>query len=452
MTKKELETKKKLPPGNLGLPWIGETLSFLTDPNFIDKRQKLYGSIFQTKILGRPTVIAIGSEANRFIMSTGAENFSNDGWPDSFQTLLGKQALVLQEGVEHQRNRKLLMPTLHGKALAHYITTMEKISIAYLRSWEEMGCITWFPQFRKMTFDISSNLLIGSEPGETNECLFQWFLEVSKGLFAFPLPWRWTPFGKALEARAKILDYIETAMATRELSPKEDVLTLLMQVRDERGKGLTASEIKSQTLALLLGSIGNTASMLTCMCMALAQHPDILAKARIEQQEIVREEPLKLEHLKQMTYLEQILKEVERRYPPVGAGFRRVIKPFVFKGYYVPQNWNVMYSIIGTHNESRIYPEPKRFDPERFSPENMGSLLTDFNLIGFGGGNRNCIGIAFAKTLIKVFTSHLIRHYNWELLPKQNLTLNSIPILCPRSGLKVKLWSVPQAIGKVTLP
>ncbi|MDJ0716042.1 MAG: cytochrome P450 [Prochloraceae cyanobacterium] len=290
-----------------------------------------------------------------------------------------------------------------------------------------------------MTFDISSNLLIGSSPGEINDRLFQWFLEVSKGLFAFPLPWRWTPFGKALEAREKILAYIETAMAERELSPKEDVLTLLMQVKDDRAQGLTASEIKSQTLALLLGSIANTASMLTCTCMALAQNPDILTKARIEQQEIGIEEPLRLEHLKHMTYLEQILKEVERRYPPVGAGFRRVVKPFVFQDYYVPQDWNMMYSIIGTHNDSRIYPEPKRFDPERFSPENIGNKLTDFNLIGFGGGNRNCIGIAFAKTLIKVFASYLIRHYNWELLPKQDLTLNPIPVLCPRSGLKVKL-------------
>ncbi len=439
MTKKDNETTHKLPPGNLGLPLIGETFSFLTDPNFISSRQKLYGSIFKTQILGRPTAIAIGSDANRFIMSTEAENFSNDGWPDSFQTLLGKQALVLQEREEHRRNRQLLMPTLHGSALARYITKMEKTSIAYLRSWEERGSITWFPQFRKMTFDISSNLLIGSSPGEINERLFQWFLEVSKGLFAFPLPGRWTPFGKALEAREKILAYIETAMDCRQLSPQEDVLTLLMEVRDDRGQGLTADEIKSQTLALLLGSIGNTASMLTCMCMALAQNPEILNLARIEQLQIVTEEPLKLEHLKQMTYLEQILKEVERRYPPVGAGFRRVIKPFVFNGYYIPPDWNVMYSIIGTHNDSRIYPEPKRFDPSRFSPENIGNKLTDFNLIGFGGGLRNCIGIAFAKTLIKVFASHLIRHYNWELLPKQNLTLNTVPILCPRSGLKVKL-------------
>ena len=122
MTKQDLGTTHKLPPGSLGLPLIGETLSFLTDPNFIDKRQKLYGSIFKTQILGRSTAVMIGSDANRFILSTHANNFSHDGWPDSFKTLLGKQALVLQEGEEHRRSRKLLMPTLHGKALAQNIS------------------------------------------------------------------------------------------------------------------------------------------------------------------------------------------------------------------------------------------------------------------------------------------------------------------------------------------
>ena len=80
MTNKDLETTHKSPPGSLGLPLIGETLSFLTDPNFIDKRQKLYGSIFKTQILGRPTVTAIGPDANRFILFSHAAHFSNDCW------------------------------------------------------------------------------------------------------------------------------------------------------------------------------------------------------------------------------------------------------------------------------------------------------------------------------------------------------------------------------------
>jgi cytochrome P450 len=361
-----------LPPGNFGLPWLGETLDFLSQTNFLEQRQQRYGSIFKTNILGNPTAIMVGPEANRFILSSHTDCFSNQGWPDTLKSLFGQKALVFQEGAEHRRSRMLLMPTLHGSALAHYLTTMEQVSITYLERWEKLPSLTWFPELRRMTFEIASKLLIGAKPGEDNNLLCEWFIELSEGLFTLPLHWRWTPFGKALRAREQILNYIEQAMLERQKTPTQDVLSLLMQAKDEDGQGLSQEEIKSQALSLLIGTNSNTASMLVCLCMALAQHPEVLNLARTEQRQIKqlsRDTSLSLEQIKQMTYLNQVLQEVERLYPPVGAGFRRVIKPFVFNGYAIPSGWNVMYSIIGTHTDCRIYTEPKRFDPGRFSPD-----------------------------------------------------------------------------------
>lgn len=105
-----------LPPGSFGLPLVGETLSFLLDRNFADKRRARYGDIFKTRLLGRPTVVLMGTEANQFVLSTHMDSFSwRDGWPGTFKELLG-ESLFLQEGDEHRRNRKLLMPlpVVHG--------------------------------------------------------------------------------------------------------------------------------------------------------------------------------------------------------------------------------------------------------------------------------------------------------------------------------------------------
>lgn len=434
--------KETLPPGSFGFPLLGETLSLINDPKFLEKRQKLYGPIFKTKIFDRPTVVMVGYEANQFIFSSHADHFSTEGWPDNFKALFGKQALIFQEGEEHRRSRKLLMPTLHGSALANYLATIEQISLTYLRAWEQMESVTWFPELRKMTIEIASQLLLGSKSQEDNERLCQWFLEITAGLLSLPISWSWTPFGRALQARQQTLASIEQAMDLRRKSPTKDVLGMLMQTKDENGKGLSDDEIKSQAFSLFIGTIANTASMLTSLCMALAQHPDILAKVKDEQQQIVNESALTLENLKQMVYLDRVLKEVERCYPPIPSGYRRVLKPFVFKDYYIPQGWNVMYSIIGTHKDSRIYSEPEQFDPDRFAPEQISNKTVDYSLVGFGGGTHSCIGIAFAKTLIKVFASHLLRKYNWELLPNQNLTFKVIPILHPHSGLKVKIYKV----------
>ena len=90
---------QQLPPGSFGLPIIGETLSFLNDPAFADKRQEKYGSIFKTNILGRPTVVMVGPEANRFLLSSHMHHFSwRDGWPGTFKELLGESLFFTRRG------------------------------------------------------------------------------------------------------------------------------------------------------------------------------------------------------------------------------------------------------------------------------------------------------------------------------------------------------------------
>ena len=357
-----------LPPGTLGLPIIGETIQFLLDPNFGDKRKKKYGSISKTNILGRKTVLMSGAEANKFILSSHMDYFSwGKGWPNNFRELLGR-SLFLQDGEEHQRNRKLLMPAFHGQALANYVNTMEQIITKYLQKWKILKNLTWFPEMKQMTFEIASVLLLGSSPGDQTELLSQWFTELTNGLFAIlPIRASWTKYGKALAARDHLLGYLEQEIEKRVSNPGQDTLGLMLQTRDEDGGRLSREEIKVQALLMLFAGHETTTSMLTFLCMALGQHPDILARARAEQQELGISGGLTIEKLKQMTYLEQILKEVERLYPPVAGGFRGVVKPFVFNGYYVPQDWIVSYRINSSHQDSKIFTLPQKFAPDRFS-------------------------------------------------------------------------------------
>ena len=432
-----------LPPGSLGLPLIGETIQFLFDPNFADKREKKYGSISKTNILGRKTVFMSGAEANKFILSSHIDCFSwGEGWPDNFRELLGR-SLFLQDGEEHRRNRKLLMPAFHGQALTNYVTTMEQIVTKYLQKWEIKRNLTWFPELKQMTFEIASALLLGSPPGDKTELLSQWFTELTNGLFAiFPIRASWSRYGKALAARDRLLEYIDQQIEKRIKIPGQDALGLMLQTRDEDGGHLSREEIKVQALLMLFAGHETTTSMLTFLCMALGQHPDILAKARAEQQELDIEGSLTVEKLKQMTYLGQIFKEVERLYPPVGGGFRGVVKPFVFKGYYVPQGWIVSYRINSSHQDSNIFTNPQKFDPDRFSSDRAEDKKVDYSLVGFGGGPRFCLGYAFAQMEMKIFASLLLRDYRWEILPNQNLRPDPIPSLHPRSGLKVELTNL----------
>lgn len=429
----------QLPPGSLGLPVIGETLSFLLDPQFIEKRYKQYGSIFKSSILGRPTVFMMGPEAVEFVLSSHMDYFSwREGWPENFKQLLG-ESLFVQDGEEHRKNRRLMMPAFHGQALARYVITMESITQDYLQKWEQKREFTWFDEFKQLTFDIASQLLVGANPGSEVAQLSQLFKTLTNGLFAInPLPLPITQYGRALAARDKLLQHITEIVRQRQQHPTDDALSLLVQARDEEGNSMSLKELTAQAMLLLFAGHETTTSMLTWICLELERHPEMLQRAREEQLSLASGEAMSLEKLGKMQYLDQILSEVERLHPPVGGGFRGVIKPFEFNGFQVPAGWIVSYSIPGTHELPSIYPEPKRFDPDRFSPGRQEHKQKPLTLIGFGGGPRICLGIAFAKLEMKIVVAHLLRSYQWELLPQQSLDPVRIPTRRPKDGLRVR--------------
>ncbi len=153
---------------------------------------------------------------------------------------------------------------------------------------------------------------------------------------------------------------------------------------------------------------------------------------------MVNQGDLDLEQLGKMPYLEQILSEVERLHPPVGGGFRGVVKDFEFNGFHIPAGWQVLYSIGMTHRLEKIYSHPEIFDPDRFSPQRQEHKKYPYSLIGFGGGPRVCIGIAFAKMEMKIVAAHLLRSYHWEILPHQSLDPVMIPSNHPKDGFRVR--------------
>ncbi|BAT51864.1 cytochrome P450 [Nostoc sp. NIES-3756] len=429
----------QMPPGSYGLPILGETLAFLFDKNFIEKRYRRYGSIFKTHLIGRPTVVMVGSKAVEFVLSSHMENFSwREGWPDTFKALLG-ESLFLQDGEEHRRNRRLMMPALHGPALTNYVSTMEEITRKYLQKWEAKQEFTWFDEFKQLTFDIASQLLLGASPGEDCAILSKLFTTLTNGLITInPLPLPFTKYGKAIAARNQILERLTQIVRQRQQNPSKDALSLLIQAKDEDGNSLSEKELIAQAVLLLFAGHETTTSMLTWLCLELARHPKVYQRAREEQLQLASQGDLTLEQLGQMPYLEQILLEVERCHQPVNGGFRGVIKDFEFNGFHVPAGWQLLYSILMTHRLEEIYLEPERFDPDRFSPQRQEHKKYPFSLIGFGGGPRVCIGIAFAKMEMKIIAAHLLRSYHWEILPNQSLDALLVPTNRPQDGLRVK--------------
>lgn len=416
----------------MGLPILGETRQFIVDPDFVKKRYERHGPIFKTHVLGRKAVFMVGPEAAEFVLASGMHHLSwREGWPLTFKQLLGR-SLFVQEGDEHRRNRRLMMPAFHGPALARYIATMEALIATYLTKWERLGEFVWYEELKQLTFDIASQIFLGTPPGQDGDRLSRLFTTLTNGLFG-------ANFLQALNARKQLLRHLTQVIEQRQQAPTDDALSLLIQAVDEQGDRLSLPEMRDQAMLLLFAGHETTTAMLTWICLELARHPRILATARTEQLQLARSHPtLNLEQLGKMPYLDQILSEIERLHPPVAGGFRGVIKPFDFNGYHVPSGWLLQYSIQVTHRLPSLYTHPDQFDPDRFGPDRQEAKPQPFNLIGFGGGPRICLGMAFAKLEMKLVMAHLLRRYQWEITPNQNLEAVTIPTRRPKDGLKVK--------------
>ncbi|NCR09476.1 MAG: cytochrome P450 [Microcystis aeruginosa LG13-11] len=421
-----------LPPGSFGLPLLGETIAFLTDGDFASKRHNKYGQLFRTHIFGSPTIILSGAEANRFLLSNENKYFAAT-WPKSTRTLLGSASLAVHTGDVHASRRRLIYQAFQPRAIASYIPTVETITAHYLERWQTAKTLSWYPELRNYTLDIACKLFVGLDQGSATK-LGEAFDTWCAGLFTLPLPLPWTAFGKALRCREELLQAIETIILERQKNddPGQDALAILLQAKDENGQSLSLAELKDQVLLLLFAGHETLTSAIATFCLQMALHPDIFQLVLEEITNFDLSTPLSVDTLKQMTYLDRVLKEVLRFTPPVGGGFRRVIEDCQFNGYHLPKGWVVQYQISNTHKDNSIYSHPETFDPDRFLADEK-----PYGYIPFGAGLRECIGKEFARLEMKILAVRLVEKYDWQLLPNQDITLTTIPTPHPRDGLQV---------------
>ncbi len=436
-----LRDELPLPPGRRGLPGLGETVAWVRDPlRFAQERAARYGPVWQTHLLGKPTAVLLGPDANRLILGTARDNFSSrDGWGDTLYNLVG-EGLSLQDGERHRQRRLTLQPAFHQAALAHYFERMVALSEQHVAAWMAQPSLALFDGFKALTFAIAAEVLLG-DVGEL-ATLEHHFNTWNAGLFS-PLMWdvRWTPFGQAVRARRTLDGLLRAIIARRRTAaPRLDALGALLAATDEAGAPLGEDEIVAQLLLLLWAGHDTVTSLLTWIVYELDRHPAIAAELRAE---LLAVAPAGLapEHLRQLPALDRVLREAERLHPPAAGGFRGVRAPFAWGGYRIPAGWNVMYSIVHTHHDPALFADPARFDPARFAaPRSEGRHA--FSMIGFGAGPRVCLGLAMAQMEMRIIVATLLRHAAVAVLPDQDLTAVATPTKRPKDRLLVTVTGV----------
>jgi cytochrome P450 len=175
------------------------------------------------------------------------------------------------------------------------------------------------------------------------------------------------------------------------------------------------------------------------MLHELARHPEATRRLHEEQDRVLAgESPTALQLEKEMPYLEMVLDEVLRLYPPAWIGPRRVVREFEFGGCTVPKGAYLNYCSWASHRLPEVFPQPEAFIPERFARERKAALPRGA-YVPFGGGSRICIGKRFGQTVVKLVATKLLQRIRIESLPGRTMTIRQMPTLSPKGGLRMRV-------------
>ena len=398
-------------------------------PFLVDMYEQ-YGPVFRTTYLGKSLVYLVGPEANRFILLSDRHRFSyHEGWGQLYGVVdVYGEGLLTMDGTEHSRHRRIMNPAFAINYMDRYLPLMNYIIRQRITSWEMMGEIDVYQEMRKITFGIVAEALIGLKTGPEVDRFRELFVHLlMQGMRA-----------RRSRLKDEVSHLLQLRIQERRVYPTDDVLGLLVQARNEQGKALSDEQIISHINILLVAGHETSTSLGTWLLYLLCQNPQYAQRVLTEQEELLDHdrEPT-LQAIKQMKVLDNALSEAERMYPPVAIGPRGVLEDFVFHGYHIPAGTYAGYAIAATHLLPGIFTEPARFDPDRFAPPREEHKETPFALVGFGGGPRICVGINFAKVEIKTMIAHILRQYEIELIPNQEIIQFYRATGMPLHGLKM---------------
>uniref|UniRef100_A0A0D6QWU3 Cytochrome P450 n=1 Tax=Araucaria cunninghamii TaxID=56994 RepID=A0A0D6QWU3_ARACU len=448
-----------LPPGSLGLPYWGESLNFInswsnkSNPDvWYDMRRNTHGKIFKSHILGNPTVVLLGPEASRFILINENKLFRN-GWPKSLKVLIGEHALVSSQGDDHKRMRRIIRSVLGQEALKHNVARFERIVVRHLDTcWQSGQIMRAHCEMKNMALSVVAEYLMGLKPGEVLEIFRRHFQDYSAGLLSHPLDLPWTVFGKAKRARTFMIAQICAQIKLRQTSTaancgkadKEDnFLDAILSARKTKSdlSDFSDKEIAENFMGLLVGGQDTTAFALSTILSQLSSTPPSLERLRKECEKLRNMkrpgESLTWNEIKGLSYLRNVISEGLRLVAPVTGGFKQTKVDVVYRGYTIPKGWKVHYSMRQTNNKEEYFPNPERFDPDRFNNRHE-----PFSFIPFGQGNRICPGMEFAKLVMEVFLYHFILRFDWKLMePDEPVNMQSL-VAFPVHGLPLILKPV----------
>jgi cytochrome P450 family 110 len=399
-----------LPPGPRG-PALLQSLRLILQPiDFLERCLRRHGDIFTLRFIGMGNLVYVAdTEVVRGIFTGDAKVFHAGEANEVMEPVLGPKSVLLLDEDEHLHQRRLLLPPFHGERVRRYRELVGEIAAAEIARWPRGRAFPMRPRMQAITLEVILRTVFGAEGARLDalRVLVQRFAGVSSNVL-----WLWpplqvdlgplSPWGRVRRIRRELDAFLFEEFNRRRAegtAGRDDVLSLLLAARDEDGKPMSDTELRDQMVTLLFAGYETTATSLAFAFHNVLRHPDVLERLRTEVMQ------------GRLEFVEATAKETLRLNPVVSEVGRVLSRPMRIGGWDLPAGVAATPCIYLTHRRPDVWPEPERFDPDRF----VGRRTSPYEFLPFGGGVRRCLGMAFALFEMKTVLARVLSRVELRL-------------------------------------
>lgn len=451
-----------LPPGPRG--WLpgGQVLPFRMSPlTYLTRMAREHGDHVLLRLGPELAVLVSHPDSVREVLVVQDRKFRKGRGLERTKPLLG-EGLLTSEGEFHRRQRRLVNPAFHHERIAAYGRVMTEYAERASGTWRDGQELDLSEAMMRLTLAIVARTLFGAdvegEAGEIGAALTTvmngfplMMLPLSDWILKLPVP----PIRRLFTARDRLEAFIYRMIEERrrEGGAREDLLSMLLDARDEEGEsgdgaGMSDRQVRDEAMTLLLAGHETTANALGWTWYLLATHPDAEARLRAELDAVLSGRPPAPEDLPKLVFTERVLSESMRLYPPAWVIGRRALEDVEIGGYRIPKGALVLVSPYVVQRDARWYPDPLRFDPDRWTDE-ARALRSRFAYFPFAGGSRQCIGEGFAWMEGILLIASIARHWTFRLAPDAVVEPHALVTLRPRRGIRARAFRLDFAGARV---
>ena len=393
------------------------------------------GDIFQIKLPGFSPIVLVGPDAAHFVLVDSRDELRWRNDDDPITRLL-RHGLLVEDGALHDQVRRLISPALHKRMLSDYLDIMRQSTEQVLSTWKQDDVIDMLVEMRKVTLLILTRTLFRTDFHQEMDNLWASVLDITRYISpGFWLFWRDAPRPGYQRSIGQMDEYLYRIIHLRRLelerSPdsRDDLLSILVT------SNLTDDLIRDQLLTMLIAGHDTSTALLAWTLYLLGEHPEDMKFLQDEVSSLSVNTPSMINQLNDLRYLDQVIRESLRLYPPAHMGSRLALRDLNFNGYLIPKDQRVIYSIYLTQRHKDYWEHPHDFMPHR---HNKRTSQTPYAWLAFGGGPRNCIGAAFGLLEAKVVLAHILQRFELQLVSK-NVRPYMGATLEPHPGVYMKI-------------